>query len=81
MDFIAKLDKIHFLETYSLMQIFDSERNISPDSIIIPLLPGIIKYKELFPIDSINMRGDYENHRYKIVKFLENNGILQIIKK
>ena len=73
MNFISKLDKINFLEAYFLMQNIDSERNISPDSINIPLLPSVIKYKELMPIYSINMRDDYVRRRYKIAKFFERN--------
>ena len=80
MNFISKLDKVNFLEAYFLMQNIDSERNISPDSINIPLLPSVIKYKELMPIYSINMRDDYVRRRYKIAKFFERNSIFKSIK-
>jgi hypothetical protein len=80
MDFISKLDKINFLEVYSLMQDIDSEKNISPNSINIPLLPSMIRYRELFPIDSINMRDDYVRRRYKIAKFLQGNKVIKSIK-
>lgn len=80
MDFINKLDRINFLATYSLIQDIDSEKNISPDSIRVPLLPVVIKYRELFPIDAANMRDNYVRQRYKVAKFLLDNNVLQSIK-
>jgi hypothetical protein len=78
MDFIIKLDRINFLANYSLMQDIDAERNISSGSLLIPLIPIIIKYKEeLLPIDDLVMRQRYAKQRNKVAEFLLNNGVLK----
>ena len=78
MDFIIKLDRINFLATYSLMQDIDAERNISSGSLLIPLIPIIIKYKEeLLPIDDLVMRQRYAKQRNKVADFLLSKGVLK----
>ncbi|MCL4386458.1 MAG: hypothetical protein M1326_09150 [Cyanobacteria bacterium] len=60
------------------MQDIDSERNVSIGSLLIPLIPIKIKYKEeLLPVDDINMRQRYAKQRNKVADFLLNKGVLK----
>jgi len=80
MNWIKEMDNYNFLGIYDVMLDIKTEMNISPEIIIIPLLQNIVKFTQLFPIDSIGTRDRYCEIRWKAVEFLKKNGIIKDFK-
>ncbi len=74
------MDNHNFLGIYDVLLDIKKEKNISPHNIFIPLLPSIIKFSQLMPADSINLRDDYCSTRYKAINFLKENEIIDDFK-
>ena len=77
MKWIKEMDNYNFLGIYDVMKDIKTEMNISPDRIIIPLLQNMVKFTQLFPIDSIGTRDKYCELRWKATEFLKKNGIIK----
>jgi uncharacterized protein (TIGR02391 family) len=77
MDWIKEIDSFNFLGIYDVALDMKQELNISPDGVIIPLLQIRVKFPQLFPVDSIKMRDDYCETRWKAIKFLKSEGIIK----
>ena len=50
---------------------------MDPDRTVFPLLPKIIRFVELMPVDSIGLRDNYCESRWKAVKYLERIGVVR----
>lgn len=74
---IKEMDNYNFLGIYDVMLDIKTEMNISPDRIIIPLWQNMVKFTQLFPIDSIGMRDKYCETRWKAAEFLKKNGVVK----
>ena len=76
---IQTLDADNFLAMYDVLIDIQKELNVATlgDSIDIPLMPQIIKFTQLFPGDSIGMRDQYCEIRWKAVKFLQHKSVIQ----
>ena len=77
MKWIKLMDNYNFLGIYDVMLDIKTELDISPDRIIIPLLQNIIKFTQLFPIESGVMRDRYCDIRWKATGFLKKNNIIK----
>lgn len=80
MEWIIKIDNDNFLAIYDVMLDIKKEMNISSDRIIIPLLQHRVKFTQLLPVDSINMRDKYCEIRWKATEFLKKKGIIKDFK-
>jgi len=80
MKWIKEMDNYNFLGIYDVILDIKTEMNISPDRIIIPLLQNMIKFTQLFPIDSIGTRDKYCELRLKTTEFLKKNDIIKDFK-
>ncbi|MGV8149908.1 MAG: TIGR02391 family protein [Alkaliphilus sp.] len=76
MQWIKEMDNYNFLGIYDVMLDIKKEMNISPDRIIIPLLQNMIRFTQLFPLDSPGMRDRYCETRWKATKFLMQHDII-----
>jgi len=77
MKWIKEMDNYNFLGIYDVMLDIKTEMNISPDRIIIPLLQNMMKFTQLFPINSIGTRDKYCEIRWKATEFLKKKGIIK----
>lgn len=77
MEWIKEMDNYNFLGIYDVMLDIKAEMNISPDRIIIPLLQNMVKFTQLFPVDSIGTRDQYCDVRWKATEFLKKNGVVK----
>ncbi len=80
MEWIKEMDSYNFLAIYDVMLDIKKEMNISPDRIVIPLFQNMIRFSQLFPLDSIGMRDKYCDARSKATEFLKRNGIIKDFK-
>jgi hypothetical protein len=74
-----KKDNIKELSQFSLEKILDVMIDIhhelevtNDDTVIIPLLPPVVKFPSLMPTDGANFRDQYCHHRWQTLKFLAN---------
>ena len=75
MQWLSELVDENFLAVLDVA--FDIEKELQlTDNIIIPSLPSIVKFRELMPIDSINMRKRYWKLRWKAANLLKNKGVV-----
>lgn len=77
LDWIETIDGYNFLGIYDVILDIEREYNISPRRIIIPLLPSIIRFSQLFPADGTNHRDNYCDLRWKAVEFLKTKEVLR----
>src|SRR3989339_363770 len=73
-----KLEGYNLLAIYDVMLDISQELNIAVDDfVVIPLLPPVIKFRQLFPGDSSEMRDRYYNTRLKAIKYLHKQGVIK----
>ena len=77
LDWITTIDGYNFLAIIDVAVDIETELNISPDRIVIPLWQSVIKFTRLFPGDSVGMRDRYCDLRYKAVSFLQRNSVIK----
>lgn len=77
-DWIQGLDADSFLAVYDVLIDIQKELNLAKQGapVDIPVMPQIIKFRQLFPGDSVGMRDNYCNMRWKAVRFLADKGIV-----
>ena len=77
MKWVDNLKGDNFLAVLDVMIDIKNEIEIMADEILIPILQTKIKFPDLLPMDSINMRDRYGNIRWKATQFLEKNRIIE----
>lgn len=77
MEWISELNYRNFLGIYDVFLDIETEINISPDRIVIPLFQKFIRFPQLIPVDCKGMRDDYCELRWKALNFLKDKGIVR----
>jgi hypothetical protein len=75
-DWISQMDNENFLGIYDVLLDIKRELNISPDDIVIRLMPQIIRFPSLFPADTIGIRDRYCDLRWNAVGFLVKKAVI-----
>lgn len=75
-EWIQKIDSDNFLAVYDVLLDIQKEQNILSEQLIIPLLPQIVRFQQLFPGDGIGMRDRYCDLRWKATNFLKTKSII-----
>src|SRR5215472_13073087 len=75
-DWIDSMDEDNLLAIFDVSLDIEKELNIKSDPIFIPMMPQLIRFRRLFPGDSIGMRDRYMEIRWKALEFLHKVGIL-----
>ena len=73
---IKELFGENFLAVYDVILDIRKELQLSED-IVIPLLPSVVKFSQLMPADSINLRDRYCDMRWKAVGLLKKRGMIK----
>ena len=77
MEWISELSYRNFLGIYDVLLDIETEINISPDRIVIPLFQKFIRFPQLIPVDCKGMRDDYCELRWKALNFLKDKGVVR----
>ena len=80
MSWLDNLKGDNFLVVLDVMLDIKQEIDIKADYIQIPILQTKVRFHQLLPIGSINMRDKYCNLRWKATGFLQKNGIIKNFK-
>jgi hypothetical protein len=72
---ILKLTKENFPAVYDVMLDIQQELQFS-DIVQIPLLPTIVRFQVLMPVDSIGMRDRYCDLRWKSINLIKKQGVI-----
>lgn len=75
-DWIKEIDSHNFLAILDVLIDIEAELNIRADEIVIPNLPNPVRFRQLFPADTIPLRDRYLEHRFKAMDFLEKVGLI-----
>ena len=72
------MDGENFLAILDVALDIKKELNIEsgPEHIAIPICPNIVRFRQLFPADSIGMRDRYCELRWKAASFLQKKGVI-----
>lgn len=74
---LKNLDYINMLRIYDTVQDINEQiQLISGTTVVINLLPSLMKYKALFPADTIGFRQEYCDHRLDSLKYLQKIGVV-----
>ena len=76
---IETLDLENFLAAYDVLIDIQKELNVAAEGehVDIPMIPPVIKFSELLPRDTVALRDQYYSRRWKVTKFLANNGVIR----
>lgn len=77
MSWFGDLKGDNFLAVLDVMIDIKNEIDILAEKIRIPIFPTIIRFSQLLPGDSINMRDRYCSLRWKATVYLEKKGIIR----
>ena len=80
MSWFGDLKGDNFLAVLDVMIDIKNEIDILAEKIRIPIFPTIIRFSQLLPGDSINMRDRYCSLRWKATVYLEKKGIIRAYK-
>jgi predicted nucleotide-binding protein len=67
----------NLLAIYDVLVDIEEARQMDPDRTVFPLLPKIVKFVELMPADSIGLRDNYCESRWRAVKYIERIGVVR----
>lgn len=67
----------NLLAIWDVLVDIEEARQMDPDRTVFPLLPKIVKFVELMPADSIGLRDNYCESRWRAVKYLERIGVVR----
>jgi len=73
---IEELGRENFLAVYDVVLDIQSELQFGA-SVNIPILPSVVRFPELMPVDAINMRDRYGNLRWKAGQLLQSKGVIE----
>jgi len=62
---------------YDVLLDIEEGRQLDPERIVFALLPKIVRFAELMPADSIGLRDNYWEARWKAIKYLERIGVVR----
>ena len=66
----------NLLAIYDVLLDIEEARQLDPDRVVFALLPKIVRFAELMPADSIGLRDNYCEARWKAIKYLERIGVV-----
>ena len=75
-EWITQLTKKNKLAMLDVLLDIREELQRKPDEPSVAILPNVIRFSELFPVDTIAMRDDYGGLRYDMSALLESHGII-----
>jgi hypothetical protein len=73
---VVDLTRINKLALLDVLEDMQNELQMNPSNPSIPLMPQVIKHIELFPGDSVGMRDNYMEKRYKAAQSLAQHGVI-----
>ncbi len=74
---LSSLDYINLLRIYDVVIDIDRQIQISNKTTVkIPIMATVIKFRSLFPVDTIGSRNEYCDNRLSGIKYLKNKGII-----
>lgn len=78
---LGKISFVNLLKIYDVLIDIDQELQIANSyTVLIPLLPQIVKFSQLFPQDDIGMRNRYKEFRWDAIKYLKEKGAVSDMK-
>jgi predicted nucleotide-binding protein len=73
---LADFDSDNLLAVYDVLLDIRQETQMGGADINVPVFRSMIRFSQLFPMDSIPMRDKYCEIRWKAMKFLESKGVI-----
>lgn len=76
MEWVGGLTPLNLLAVYDVALDLRDAGQLT-DGGVIPILPTVVRFAPLMPVDGISMRDRYAEHRWNAVKFLEKKGVVR----
>lgn len=78
---LKKIDNLNLLTILDVLLDIKHEADLHSLSVVVPILPPFLKFRELLPVDNIPARDHYLKNRWSTLQFLENKGVISALSK